>query len=95
MSAPLGITTTTTHTTTTKDTSMDTTVITVGETDYGVGASDRVTFVDSDFMVDERGDLYVYRKPGGNVGSFPHSTWRAVVRGEVADEAAGRTAVRR
>lgn len=74
---------------------MDTTVITVDETDFGVGASDRVTLVDSNFTVDERGDLFVFRKESGNVGAFPSGTWRAVVRGEVATEASGLTKVRR
>jgi hypothetical protein len=71
-----------------KETIMDTTVITVEPADYGVGATDRVTLVDSKFTVDERGDLYVYCGDG-NVGAFPHGSWRAVLRGTITTEAAG------
>lgn len=66
---------------------MNTTVITFDQIDYGAGPSDRVTFVDSKYVVDtDDGTLHVYRGDG-NVGSFPHGSWRAVVRGEVVSEA--------
>ena len=60
---------------------MDTTVITVESANYGLGESYRVTLVDTEYKVDERGDLHVYRKPDGNVASFPRDHWRAVIRG--------------
>ena len=60
---------------------MDTTVITAASANYGVGDTDRVTFVDSQYTVDEQGDLHVYRRAEGNVGSFPKGEWRAVIRG--------------
>ena len=62
-------------------TTLDTTVITVGETDYGLGESDRVTFVDTKYRVDEHDNLHVYSDLIGNVGSFPREHWRAVSRG--------------
>jgi len=71
---------------------MDTTVITVESADYGVGETDRVTFVGSKYVIDERGDLHVHNQTG-NVGSFPHGSWRAVLRGMIAKQAAGLTSV--
>lgn len=64
---------------------MDTTVITFEEADFGVGASDRVTFPGSKYTVDERGDLHVHKDGEGNVGSFPTGSWRAVIRGGSID----------
>ena len=63
---------------------MDTTVITVEEADYGVGRTDRAVFPDSQYVVDERGDLHIHRRDNaGNVGSFPAGSWRAVIRGNL------------
>lgn len=63
-------------------TSMDTTVITVTPADFGLGESDRVTMVDSEYTVDSStGDLHVFRKGHGNIASFPKDHWRAVIRG--------------
>lgn len=73
---------------------MDTTVITVDEADYGVGATDRVTFVDSKYTMGEDGSLHVYRGQDGNVASFPPGKWRAVIRGNPVT-ARGVTAVER
>lgn len=75
---------------------MDTTVITVDEADYGVGVTDRVVFVDSKYVIDDAGTLHVHRQSSdGNVGSFPHGTWRAVLRGTPQKDDANRTEVRR
>lgn len=73
---------------------MDTTVSTVEPEDFGVGEAVYVKFPDSKYLVDDRGDLYVHRPEDGNVGTFPHGTWRAVVRGAVTTDA-GLTAVTR
>lgn len=70
---------------------MDTTVVTVEPADYGVGETRRVTFPDSKYLVDERGDLHIHGD-SGNVGAFPHGSWRAAIRGGVTTEA-GRTQV--
>ena len=71
---------------------MDTTVITAASADYGVGDTDRVTFVDSQYTVGEQGDLHVFRRPEGNIGSFPKGAWRAVIRGN-PQPADGRTEI--
>lgn len=63
-------------------------------TEFVVGCtSDRVTFVDTKYTLDE-GDLHVYRDGDGNAASFPRGSWRAVVRGDVAVQS-GRTEVTR
>jgi hypothetical protein len=63
---------------------MNTTVITVEETDFGVGTSDRVTFVDCSWHIDEHGTLHIVREGRkGNCGAFAHGSWRAVVEGEM------------
>lgn len=68
---------------------MDTTVITAQPEDFGAGSQDRVTFVDAEFVVNEDGHLFIHRRDQkGNVGAFPHNSWRAVIRGDVAVEGA-------
>lgn len=75
---------------------MDTTVITVEPTDYGVGETDRVVFVDSKYQVDPIGTLHVYRRDeDGNVAAFAAGTWTTVLRGGVLVAASGRTKVER
>ena len=65
---------------------MNTTVITRDEMDYGPGPSNRITFVDSKYVVDkDTGALTVYRGDG-NVGTFPKDEWRAVLCGDVLSE---------
>lgn len=75
---------------------MDTTVITVEPTDYGVGETDRAVFVDSKYQVDPIGTLHVYRKDeDGNVAAFAAGTWTTVLRGGVMVASAGGTQVKR
>lgn len=66
---------------------MDITVITVEPADYGVGESDRVTFVGSKYHVSEDGTLHIQGGGHqGNVAAFPRGHWRAVVRGDLCAE---------
>jgi hypothetical protein len=62
---------------------MNTTVITVDVTDYGVGETDRVTFVDTKYHKADDGDLHIQRDNDGNIACFPKGTWRSVVRGRI------------
>lgn len=62
---------------------MNPVVITTEPTDYGVGATDRVTFAGCSWHVDDTATLHIIKKPGGNVAAFAAGEWRAVVENNV------------
>lgn len=68
---------------------MNTTVITVGEVDFGAGAQRRHVFVGCTHHVDDTGTLHIVRKGAGgnsgNVAALAKGEWAAVVRGHIAN----------
>ncbi len=70
---------------------MNTTVITVDAADYGVGTSDRVTFVDCTWHIDDQGTLHIKREnQRGNCAAFAAGTWVSVVEGNLFTEGSAR-----
>lgn len=63
---------------------MNTTVITSSLVDFGAGPTDRSSFANCRWHVDNVGCLHVVREGGrGNVASFGPRAWHVVVEGGV------------
>lgn len=55
------------------------TVITAEEIDYGTGPARRWVFVNAKYTTDAQ-DLHVFRDGEGTIASFPQGSWVSVVR---------------